>query len=129
MVTPLTIRLIGKSQREFAMRCIAEAPQGYVVKVSEPTRSDEQNRALWPRLKDISEQVEWHGNKLADYEWKDVFTAALRQQKVVPGIEGGLVFVGGRTSTMKVGEFSDLLEIINEFGARQGVQWSEERAA
>lgn len=111
------------------MRCIAEAPQGYVVRIDEPKRSDEQNRALWPRLKDISEQVEWHGNKLADHEWKDLFTAALKQQKVVPGIEGGLVFIGGRTSTMKVREFSDLLEIINEFGARHGVIWSEERAA
>ena len=124
-----TITLIGKSQREYAMRCIAEAPQGYVVRIDEPKRSDEQNRALWPRLKDISEQVEWHGNKLADHEWKDLFTAALKQQKVVPGIEGGLVFIGGRTSTMKVREFSDLLEIINEFGARHGVIWSEERAA
>lgn len=120
-----TIILHGKSQREYAMRVITEAPQGYVVKVSEPKRSDDQNRKLWPMLKDVSEQIEWHGEKLKDHEWKDVFTGALRQQKVVPGIDGGLVFVGGRTSQMGVREFADLIELIYEFGARHGVVWSE----
>lgn len=119
------IILIGPSQRAFAKQCIDNAPQGYVVQIKEPKRSDEQNRALWPKLADIAKQVEWHGETLTRDEWKDVFTAALHKQKAVHGIDGGLVFLGRRSSKMGKAEFSDLLEIINEFGSRHGVVWSE----
>lgn len=118
--------LVGPSQRAFAKSLIDKAPPYAVVTVKEDNRTVEQNKALWPRLADIAAQVTWHGEKLTDEEWKDVFTAALKDhQRVVRGINGGLVFVGGRTSQMTVREFSDLIELINAFGAEHGVVWSE----
>ena len=119
------IRLLSQSQRDYAKQCIDNAPAGYIVRIAEPTRTDEQNRALWPKLQDIASQVEWHGETLTREEWKDVFTAALHKQKAVPGIDGGLVFLGRRSSKMGKAEFSDLLELINAFGAERGVVWSE----
>ena len=118
--------LVGRSQREHAKRMIDAAPAMAVMTLRADVRTIEQNRALWPRLADISAQVTWHGEKLTAEEWKDVFTAALKDhQRVVRGINGGLVFVGGRTSQMTVREFSDLIELINAFGAEHGVVWSE----
>src|SRR5262245_34075243 len=61
--------------------------------VSEPRRTLDQNAKLWPMLGDIAEQVMWHGQYLKDFDWKDVFTAALKRYRAVPGIDGGIVLL------------------------------------
>lgn len=102
-------------------------PGGEVlVSLSRSRRSTEANRKLWPMLRDISRQVQWHGVTLAPVEWKDVFTAALKGQKLVPGLDGGLVVIGGHTSRMSRQDFSDLIELILSFGTERAVQWSNE---
>lgn len=94
-----------------------------VLEVRPEKRSDPQNRRMWAMLHDISEQVNWHGNRLTDEEWKDVFTAALKRQKVVPGLDGGFVVCGQRTSKMTKAEMSELQELMEAFGAEQGVRF------
>lgn len=111
--------------RQNAAKAVMEAPEGFVVTIQEPTRNLEQNARLWASLTEVSRQVDWHGNHLTPDEWKDVFTAALKRQKVVPGIDGGFVVIGARTSKMGKREFGELLELIQAFGAQQGVQFSE----
>jgi hypothetical protein len=88
-------------------------------------RTVDQNAKLWPMLEDIARQVEWYGFKLTKEDWKDIFTAALLGQRLVSGLNGGLVLVGGRTSTMTKAQFSDLIESIYAFGAERHVAWSE----
>lgn len=96
------------------------------VTIQEPTRSLEQNSRLWATLRDISEQIVWYGRKMDSESWKHVFTAALKKQVTVPGIEGGFVVLGQSTSKMRVGEMRDLIELINAFGAEHGVTFSDE---
>ena len=95
-----------------------------VLEVRPEKRTDAQNRRLWAMLRDISEQVDWHGNKLSDEEWKDVFTAALKRQKVVPGLDGGFVVCGQRPSKMTKAEMAELQELMEAFGAQQGVRFT-----
>lgn len=76
-------------------------------------------------LGEVSRQVDWHGQKLADAEWKDVFSASLKRQKVVPGLDGGFVVLGSSTSKMSKAELSDLMELIAAFGAEHGVRFSD----
>ena len=111
--------------RQNAAKAVMEAPEGYIVTIQEPTRNLEQNARLWASLTEVSRQVDWHGNHLTPDEWKDVFSAALKRQKVVPGIDGGFVVIGARTSKMGKREFSDLLEMVYAFGAQHGVQFSD----
>lgn len=108
--------------RRNALSAIAEAPDGTAVTFSEPTRSLEQNAALWPALEDVSQQVEWYGRKLTPLDWKHVFTASLRKLDVVPNIDGtGFVALGMSTSRMSKREFSELLDLVHAFGAERGV--------
>ena len=86
-------------------------------------RSLEQNRMMWANLEDIANQVVWYGQKLHTEEWKDVLTAALKRQKVVPGIDGGFVIIGARTSKMTVAEMTELIELSTAFGTEQGVKF------
>lgn len=96
----------------------------YAIEVKEKTRSTEQNARMWAMLTDVSRQVEWYGKKLTPEEWKDVFSAAHKKHKVVPGIDGGFVVVGASTSKMSIREMCELMELIEAFGAQQGVRFT-----
>jgi NinB protein len=76
---------------------------------------------MWAMLGEVAKAVDWHGQKLCAEEWKDVFTAALKRQKVVPGIDGGFVVLGTSTRRMKKQEMSDLMELMAAFGAERSL--------
>ena len=105
------------------MRALQEIPLGWVVEFKENTRSLEQNSRMWAMLTEVSAQVEWYGQKLTPEEWKDVFTAAQKREKVVPGIDGGFVVLGQRTSKMTIKEMNDLMMLMEAFGADRGVKF------
>lgn len=121
-------RLINKAVLSSCKALLDSLPldgsQEVVVRPYKSSRSLDQNAAMWPLLEDLSNQVNWYGNKLTKEEWKDVITAGLKKQKVVPGIDGGFVVVGSSTSKMDKKTFSDLIELILNFGAQQGVKFS-----
>ena len=94
------------------------------LEVKKQTRSTEQNARMWAMLTEISEQVDWYGRKLTPEEWKHVFSASLKKQDVVPGLDGGFVVLGLSTSKMTRSEMSDLQQLMEAFGAQQGVKFS-----
>ena len=94
------------------------------IEVKPETRSLAQNARLWAMLGDVSKQVDWQGRKLSPTAWKHVFTAALTKQDVVPGIDGGFVVLGKETSKMTRAEMTELQELMEAFGAQQGVRFS-----
>lgn len=119
--------LVDDVARQRAIQCVKEAPQGYCVTVGEPSRSLEQNALMWPLLGCLSSQVDWHGHKLSDEDWKDLLTASLRKQRSAPGIDGGFVVFGERTKTYTKSQFSELLELIHCFGAEHGVDFNKRK--
>ena len=96
-----------------------------VVRLGRPRRTLDQNKKLWPMCTDVSQQVEWHGQKLSKEDWKDLFVGSLKGQTPIPGINGGVVFIGGGSSKLSIRQFCDLIESIYAFGSDRGVIWSE----
>ena len=96
-----------------------------VITLSREKRTPAQNRRLWAVLRDCSSQVDWHGQKLTDEDWKNVFSAAIDKQQAVPGVNGGFVALGVSTRNKDKEWFSNLFELINAFGAENGVKWSD----
>lgn len=112
--------------RKRAFNALMEAPDGYEVRIKEPTRNLEQNARLWASLADVSNQVEWYGKKLSPEDWKHVFSSSLKKLEVVPNLDGtGFVALGQSTSKMTKRELSDLLELIYAFGAERGVTFGD----
>lgn len=130
MAKAQTVRLIGPSQVEYAKKCVEQAPQGWVMKIAAETRRDAQNRKLWPMLQELQRQVP----EMAAYSTDDIknrFLNALGvEMRFLPALEGAGMFpVGMRSSTLTVEQFSGLIELIFEFGARHGVQFQGESIA
>ena len=113
--------------RQRAIEAIRTAQDGFVVTLAEATRNLEQNAALWPCLQAFSDQLEWPVNgamcKLSPAEWKTILSAAWRREsvRVAPGIDGGMVMLGERTSTLSKREFSELLEFVHATAADRDV--------
>lgn len=120
-------RLVHAEARRRAVAAVAEAPEGYAVQISEPTRTLEQNAAQWPYLQAFSGQLVWPVNgamvKLTDEEWKSILTAAFQGESVrlAQGLNGGVVMLGMRTSKMGKRQFSDWLEFLKATAADRGV--------
>ena len=96
-----------------------------VVRIGRERRNLEQNARLWAMLADVSKQVKWFNQALSAEDWKHIFSAAVLNQRTVPGIDGGIVVLGQSTSSMTKKQFSDLIECIFAFGAENGVRWTD----
>jgi hypothetical protein len=120
-------KLVHDEARSRASEDCLNAPDGWVITVSESTRNLDQNAKLWAALSDISNQVTWHGRKLDPESWKHVFTSSIKKMDVVPNLEGtGFVALGLSTSKMTKSEFSQLIELIVAFAAEHDVKFSNE---
>lgn len=117
--------MVHPTARSRAVEAVRLAPEGYVVRVSPPTRSLEANALMWSRLTDLSQQVVWHGRTLSPDDWKTVMTAGLRHLVVVPNLDGtGFVALGMSTSQMSRSEHSELMALIEAFGDERSVKWT-----
>ena len=103
-----------------------------IIEAREESRSDKQNRLMWPLLKDLSDQVSWYGEKLDPAEWKDLITVLVSQmqspekeQKSAPGINGGRVYFGVRTSQSSKRYMVEVIEAIFWFGTEHNGKFSE----
>jgi hypothetical protein len=124
-MTRAVLILRNKADREKAAAWCRNAPDGTRLELKAARRSIEQNSLLWQRLTELAHQVDWYGQKLSAEDWKDVMSASLRKARVVPGIDGGFVPLGMRTSDMTKQEMTDLLELIAAFGAERGVKFRD----
>jgi hypothetical protein len=120
------IRLVGPPQRAYAHQCISEAKDGEVVRIGAETRSEEQNRKLWPMLADLRDQVDWLGEYTTD-DIKLMFLNRLGVElRFLPTLERqGMFPVGLRSSTLTKDQFSGLIELLYQFGAENDVRWTE----
>jgi NinB protein len=106
------------------VQAIHNSGKSAVVTVGEETRSTLQNSRMWAMLTDVSRQVNWHGKKPSPRAWKAIFSASLKKQDVYPGLNDDFVVVGEETHKMSIREMSELMELMEAFGAEQGVKFS-----
>lgn len=120
------IWLVGKSQREYALSALQQAPDNAVVSITKPTRTVPQNQKMWAMLRDVSE-AKPEGRNWTPDTWKAAFMQSLGHQcQFAEGLDGSGPFpVGFRSSHLNVAQMRDLIEVICEYGTRHGVQWRE----
>lgn len=123
---PAKIQIRNGRDRAKARKWLDACPPGYTLWFKPPTRSTDQNKRLWAFLDDIAAQKDWHGKKLTSDDWKSLFSACLRGQELVPNLDNnGFVALGARTSEMSPEEMSDLLQLIETWGAQHGVAFTD----
>lgn len=120
------VQIKGAEDRHKIARWAQGVPLGTTVEFRAPRRSNDANAMMWSLLTQLSQQVEWYGQKLSPEDWKDLCSASLRRYNVVPGLDPGTVVpLGMRTSQMTKEEMSNLIELIFSVGAERGVKFRE----
>lgn len=126
MTERLSLRLLNRQQAWQAIQSqvfpfLAQVLQGghtWMLTLRSETRSEAQNRLMWPILTAFSKQLLWPVNgrmeSMAPDEWKTVLTAAFRSDSVrlAMGLSGGVVMLGARTSKFSKAEFSEWIEFL-----------------
>ena len=118
----MMFRLVHQAARENAIQAIRQAPDGWVVKVTEPTRNLEQNALLHAELQELVGR-KWCGMKLDVEQWKRLMTSAWLRATgggavYVQAVDGqGMDVLYKRTSTMSKAEMNELIEYIKAWKA------------
>ena len=124
---PAVLVLHGERERLKAIEWVRKAAPLSRITFKGPKRTTPQNDRFWACLTDISEQVSYHGLRLKTDDWKLIFLDALhREVRLVPNLDGdGFVNLNTSSSDLGKEDFSQLLEIIQEWCARNGVTLRE----
>jgi hypothetical protein len=125
-------RLSHQEARRRASQDCLSAPDGWMCTISEPSRSLEQNAAQWPILQAFASQKQLVVNGVlvwaTDEDWKDVLTAAFRNEmRVALGLDGRMVLLGQRTREFGKKKFSDWLEFLHATAAAMEIELSYDK--
>lgn len=96
----------------------------YTLEIREPKRSDEQNAALHGLIAQIIKKRPVHNGVRMDMAlWKASFMQALGEEvRFVPTLDGDGVFpIGLKTSALSKSRFSELIEFILAWCAREEI--------
>lgn len=112
--------------RANAMQAILDAGDNYVVTIAQPTRSNDQNARMWASLADIA-NARPEGRQWTPETWKCAFLHSLGHQvRFAEGLDGSGPFpIGFSSSKLTVAQMADLITVIQEYGDRHGVEWTE----
>ena len=100
--------------RRRAIAAVQQAPDGYVVRVDEPTRSLEQNAKFHALCHDMR-GTPWYGKARSADDWKTLFVsghtiATGGIAEVIPGLEAEFVNIRESTARMSKARASSLIE-------------------
>ena len=115
--------LVHETARKNALAAVTAAPEGYVVRISEPRRGSTINAALHAKLSEIAGSREWAGRRWDTEIWKRLLVAAWGRAigealVVLPALDGaGVDIVFRHTSDMTQSEVRDLLGYIEAWEA------------
>ena len=146
MSETLTIRLHNRPQAWAAIKgqlypflaAVLQGGRQWVLTLKPETRSQAQNRLMWPILTEFSKQLQWPVNgqmvTMHPDDWKAVLTAAFHGEtvRVAMGLNGGVVMLGQRTSKFSKAQFSDWIEFLYATAALRSVKlpaWQDEGGA
>ena len=116
-------RLANVQARQSACREVMQAPDGYVVRISEPTRSLEQNAKLHALLSEVAQSEKWAGKHRDIDTWKRLLTCAWMRARgdsaeIIPAVDGhGFDVLYRRTSTLSVKEMIEFIDYIESWVA------------
>lgn len=121
-------RLVGRG-RAAALDAVANAPDGWIVRLSPPTRSGEQNRIFHAIVDDFAKAMpEYHGVRMDAESWKSVLLVSFAKEtaggsiRLVPDLDGsGLIQIRESSSRMSKARAAELITYCMAEAARLGV--------
>ena len=126
MAEKRTFILVHTQARSNAIQAVKDAPDGFAVVVSEPSRTLDQNAAQWPYLAGFAAQKELCINgvmrKATQDDWKDVLSGCYNGEMRMAAFDNKVIMLPQRTSKMGKKVFSEWMEYLVAMAAQSGVE-------
>lgn len=103
------------ADRSRVMQMVAQAPDGYVVEIRQPSRSLEQNALYWSTVHEIAEQVTVEGKKYTPSVWHRYFKERFLPGRIIELPFGQVTEAEATTTELSVEEFSEFIEQVIQF--------------
>lgn len=129
MVNNVTF-IIDERTAFHAQKTIGDLPTdgSMVVTIQKKNRTLAHNAAQWPILNAFANQLLWPVNgqmvKLEAEEWKDILTAAYKEETVrlAMALNGGMVMLCKKTREFKVAEWPEWMAFLESVAADRGIK-------
>lgn len=141
----MTRRVFFLAHKTARLRCSAhvmEAPEGYMVVVSEPTKKRAQEERYHAMMNDIADQTTYAGKRWGREDTKriliDEFAAEMRSlgqplhhdSRLIPSEDGTrIIQLGIQSKEFYVKEASAFIEWLYAYGSMRNVVWTEPETA
>lgn len=115
------LRIIRAFNRKRVAEEVMRLPEGFEVIIREPKRTLDQNALMWAMLSDISTACP-DGRQWSPEVWKSAFMQRLGHEiRWVQGLDNDPLPVGFRSSRLTKAQMGDLITVIQQFAAENGV--------
>jgi hypothetical protein len=132
-----SVILVGQLQRRTAHSYVDEAPAGYIVSFTAPTKKRLQEEKYHAMISEIAEQTQYAGRKWDADDMKrilvDEFADEMRSHgtplhhdgRLIPSENGRRVIqLGIQTRNFTMREASEFIEFLSAYGDERGVVWT-----
>lgn len=122
------LKLSGPLARRAACQAVMESPEGFVVRIGEPTRNLDQSAKFHAICADLAKSgIEWAGKPRTPEQWKVLLIsghsiATKNGAEMVPGLENEFVNIRESTARMSKARASSLIEYAVAFCASKDVR-------
>lgn len=131
MTDELVLKLSGPGSYALARSAVTRAPEGYVVEVRPPHRTNPMNDRFHAMLRDVLKsgyQIDGQTFDLDD--WKTAFISTWmietgKGSRIARGINGEMLQLYWRSSKMSNEQLGEVMILIEKFCAERGIQLRE----
>ena len=126
----MIFRLAHSTARRLAHEAIDSAPDGWIAKITEPTRNLDQSAKFHAICGDLAKQKEFAGKLRKPEVWKVLLisghaVATGQGSEMVPGLEGEWCNIRESTALMSSKRMSSLIEYSIAYCMAEGVKLSD----
>lgn len=134
MTDKFRFRLTHATARKMAKTAVMSAPDGWLVTLTAPKRSEDQSALMHGMADDLSKQLPYMGMTLTREQWKRFATAKLKKDTIVfdcdehgqPDPKAGLLVLGATTRDSSAKEVGEIIDWFEWMGAQHNVVWTHE---
>lgn len=110
-----------------AIEAWLEAPDGYVMTITPPKRSLQQNAMFHGLVTEAARQAQWLGKSREPYQWKNLFISGHAiatgiGAEMVPGLEGEFLNIREKSSGMSVRRMNSLIDYTSAWCAMNSIE-------
>ena len=128
----ITVKVSGEinSACQWLNRMLYKGVEGgkpVIVTLSRESRTEAQNRHMWPLIRCFTEQKQYNGSMWPDKAWKMILLSAYLNDTsgIVIGINGEVINTNLDSSGLSKPAFSEFIEAIYAQGCGWGIVWSD----